>query len=142
MYQPLVGLRVLDLSRLLPGPYLTQLLADLGAEVIKIESPTVGDYARFIPEKMRLGKMFETINQGKKSVAINYRNPRGREVFLKLVATADVVLESFRPGTAARWKIDYESLRAVKSDLIYCSLRLRSRRTIPIRRARFELRGD
>jgi crotonobetainyl-CoA:carnitine CoA-transferase CaiB-like acyl-CoA transferase len=122
MYQPLVGIRVLDLSRLLPGPYLTQLLADLGADVIKVESPTIGDYARFIPEKMGLGKMFEMINQGKKSVAINYRNPRGREVFLKLIATADVVLEGFRPGTAARWKIDYESLRVVKPDLIYCSL--------------------
>ena len=122
MYQPLIGIRILDLSRLLPGPYLTQLLADLGAEVIKVETPSTGDYARFIPAKMGLGKMFEMINQGKKSVAINYRNPRGREVLMRLTATADVVLESFRPGTAARWKIDYESLRAVKPDLIYCAL--------------------
>jgi crotonobetainyl-CoA:carnitine CoA-transferase CaiB-like acyl-CoA transferase len=122
MYQPLIGIRILDLSRLSPGPYLTQLLADLGAEVIKVETPRTGDYARFIPAKMGLGKMFEMINQGKKSVAINYRNPRGREVLIRLAATADVVLESFRPGTAARWKIDYESLRAVKPDLIYCAL--------------------
>jgi len=122
MYQPLIGIRILDLSRLSPGPYLTQLLADLGAEVIKVETPTTGDYARFIPDKMGLGKMFEMINQGKKSVAINYRNPRGREVLRRLTATADVVLESFRPRTAARWKIDYESLRAVKPDLIYCAL--------------------
>jgi alpha-methylacyl-CoA racemase len=122
MYQPLIGIRILDLSRLSPGPYLTQLLADLGAEVIKVETPTTGDYARFIPAKMGLGKMFEMINQGKKSVAINYRNPRGREVLMRLTATADVVLESFRPRTAARWKIDYESLRVVKPDLIYCSL--------------------
>lgn len=122
MYQPLTGIRILDLSRLVPGPYLTQLLADLGARVIKVETPTAGDYARFIPEKMGLGKMFEMINQGKESVAINYRNPRGREVFLHLIATADVMLESFRPGAAARWKIDYESLRAIKPDLIYCSL--------------------
>ena len=122
MYQPLSGIRILDLSRLSPGPYLTQLLADLGAEVIKVETPTTGDYARFIPAKMGLGKMFEMINQGKKSVAINYRNPRGREVLMRLTATADVVLESFRPRTAARWKIDYESLRVVKPDLIYCAL--------------------
>jgi len=122
MYQPLIGIRILDLSRLSPGPYLTQLLADLGAEVIKVETPTTGDYARFIPAKMGLGKMFEMINQGKKSVAINYRNPRGREVLMRLTATADVVLESFRPRTAARWKIDYESLRVVKPDLIYCAL--------------------
>jgi crotonobetainyl-CoA:carnitine CoA-transferase CaiB-like acyl-CoA transferase len=122
MYQPLTGIRILDLSRLSPGPYLTQLLADLGAEVIKVETPNTGDYARFIPAEMGLGKMFEMINQGKKSVAINYRNPRGREVFWRLAATADVVLESFRPGTAARWKIDYESLRVVKPELIYCAL--------------------
>ena len=122
MYQPLSGIRILDLSRLSPGPYLTQLLADLGAEVIKVETPTTGDYARFIPAKMGLGKMFEMINQGKKSVAINYRNPRGREVLMRLTATADVVLESFRPRTATRWKIDYESLRVVKPDLIYCAL--------------------
>jgi len=102
MYQPLTGIRILDLSRLSPGPYLTQLLADLGAEVIKVETPTTGDYARFIPAKMGLGKMFEMINQGKKSVAINYRNPRGREVLMRLTATADIVLESFRPRTAAR----------------------------------------
>jgi crotonobetainyl-CoA:carnitine CoA-transferase CaiB-like acyl-CoA transferase len=122
MYQPLNGIRILDLSRLVPGPYLTQLLADLGAEVIKIETPTAGDYARRAPAKMGLGKMFEMINQGKKSVAINYRNPRGRDVFLRLAATADVVLENFRPGTAARWKLDYESLRVIKPDIIYCAL--------------------
>src|SRR5512143_1480555 len=88
---PLAGIRVLDLSRLLPGPYLTQLFADLGAEVIKIETPRVGDYTRFAPPEMGLGKMFEAVNRGKKSVAVNYRNLQGREVLLRLVATADVV---------------------------------------------------
>jgi len=122
MYQPLKGIRILDLSRLVPGPYLTQLLADLGAEVIKVETPIAGDYARIIPPEMELGKMFEMINQGKKSVAINYRNPRGREVLQRLTTTADIVLESFRPGTAERLKIDYESLRAFKPDIIYCAL--------------------
>lgn len=122
MYQPLNGIRILDLSRLVPGPYLTQLLADLGAEVIKVETPLAGDYARLIPAEMGLGKMFEMINRGKKSVAINYRNPRGREVFLRLASTADVLIEGFRPGAMARWKIDYETIRTVNGAMIYCSL--------------------
>ncbi len=122
MTQPLQGIRILDLTRLLPGPFVTQLLADMGAEIIKVETPTAGDYARLAPPEMGLGGLFEAINQGKKSVAVNYRNARGRETFLKLVATADVVIESFRPGTAERMKIDYETLRTVKPDLIYCAL--------------------
>jgi alpha-methylacyl-CoA racemase len=120
--QPLFGLRILDLSRLLPGPYLTQLLADLGAEVIKIETPGVGDYARFAPPEMGLGGLFEAVNQDKKSVALNYRNPRGREVFMKLAASADVLLEGFKPGSVKKWRIDYESVREVKPDIVYCSL--------------------
>ncbi len=120
--QPLKGIRILDLSRLLPGPYLTQLLADLGAEVIKIETPRLGDYARLAPPEMGLGGLFETVNRGKKSVAVNYRNPRGREIFLKLAATADVILEGFKPGSVNKWKIDYDAVCAVKPDIIYCSL--------------------
>jgi len=122
MIQPLNGIRILDLTRLLPGPYITQLLTDLGAEVIKVETPTAGDYSRLAPPEMGLGGLFEAINQGKKSVAINYRNPRGREAFLKLAASADVVIESFRPGAAERMKIDHVTLRAIKPDLIYCAL--------------------
>ncbi|MBU2609907.1 MAG: CoA transferase, partial [Chloroflexi bacterium] len=120
--QPLKGIRILDLSRLLPGPYLTQLLADLGAEVIKIETPRLGDYARLAPPEMGLGGLFEAVNRGKKSVAVNYRNPRGREIFLKLAATADVILEGFKPGSVNKWKIDYDAVRAVKPDIVYCSL--------------------
>jgi alpha-methylacyl-CoA racemase len=119
---PLAGIRVLDLSRLLPGPYLTQLLADLGAEVIKIETPRLGDYARIAPPEMGLGGMFEAVNRGKKSVAVNYRNPRGREIFLRLAATADVILEGFKPGSVKKWGIDYEAVLAVKPDIVYCSL--------------------
>ncbi|KAF0106593.1 MAG: putative acyl-CoA transferase/carnitine dehydratase [Anaerolineaceae bacterium] len=119
---PLNGIRILDLSRLLPGPYLTQLLADLGAEVVKIETPRLGDYARSAPPEMGLGGLFEAVNRGKKSAAINYRNPRGRELFLKLAATADVVLEGFRPGAVKKWGIDYEAVRAVNADIVYCSL--------------------
>jgi crotonobetainyl-CoA:carnitine CoA-transferase CaiB-like acyl-CoA transferase len=119
---PLSGIRILDLSRLLPGPYLTQLLADLGAEVIKVETPLVGDHARLAPPEMGLGKMYETINQGKKSLALNYRNPRGRELFLQLAATADVVLEGFRPTIADKYGIGYQAVCAVKPDIVYCSL--------------------
>ncbi|MEW6085698.1 MAG: CaiB/BaiF CoA-transferase family protein [Chloroflexota bacterium] len=122
MTQPLQGIRILDLTRLLPGPFITQLLADMGAEVIKVETPIAGDYARLTPPEMGLGGLFEMINQGKKSISINYRNPRGRDVFLKLVATADVIIESFRPSAAERMKIDFETLRVIKPDLIYCAL--------------------
>jgi alpha-methylacyl-CoA racemase len=121
-YLPLSGIRVLDLSRLLPGPYLTQLMADLGAEVIKVETPLAGDHARLAPPEMGLGKMYEIINQNKKSLALNYRNPRGRELFLKLAGTADVVLEGFRPTIADKYGIGYEAVCAVKPDIVYCSL--------------------
>ena len=119
---PLSGLRILDLSRLLPGPYLTQLLADLGAEVIKVETPLAGDHARLAPPEMGLGNMYGTINQSKKSLALNYRNPRGRELFLLLAATADVVLEGFRPTIADKYGIGYQAVCAVKPDIVYCSL--------------------
>ncbi len=119
---PLVGIRVLDLTRLLPGPYCTMFLADMGAEVIKVETPRIGDYARFLPPELGLGGMFEAVNRGKKSVGLNYRNRRGRELFLALVETADVVVESFRPGAMARWRIDYPTLKELKSELVYCSL--------------------
>jgi alpha-methylacyl-CoA racemase len=120
--QPLIGTQVLDLSRLLPGPYCTMLLADLGAEVIKIESPRVGDYARAVPPRFGGDAMFRTLNRNKKSVAFNYRNPRGREVFLRLASEADVIVETFRPGAVTRWKIDYQAVRTVNPRLIYCSL--------------------
>jgi crotonobetainyl-CoA:carnitine CoA-transferase CaiB-like acyl-CoA transferase len=119
---PLEGIRILDLSRLLPGPYLTQLMADLGAEVIKVETPLAGDHARLAPPEMGLGKMYETINQDKKSLALNYRNARGRELFIELTKTADVVLEGFRPTIADKYGIGYEAVCAVKPDIVYCSL--------------------
>ncbi|MGB7875117.1 MAG: CaiB/BaiF CoA-transferase family protein [Anaerolineales bacterium] len=119
---PLEGIRVLDLSRLLPGPYLTQLMADLGAEVIKVETPLAGDHARLAPPEMGLGNMYETINQSKKSLALNYRNARGRELFIELAKTADVVMEGFRPTIADKYGIGYKAVQAVKPDIIYCSL--------------------
>src|SRR5512135_2851353 len=108
--KPLEGARVLDLSRLLPGPFCTLLLADLGAEVIKIEEPAGGDYiramARFIEGQ---SAYFLALNPGKKSVSLNLKAPAGRDLFLKLAATAAVVVESFRPGTVDRLGIGYET---------------------------------
>lgn len=120
--QPLAGIRVLDLSRLLPGPFCTLLLAEMGAEVIKIETPLAGDYARLAPPHLGLGNIFEATNRNKKSVALNYRNARGREIFLQLAKDADVVFETFRPGAVKRWGMDYDAVRAVNPRVIYCSL--------------------
>jgi len=122
VYLPMSGIRILDLSRLLPGPYLTKLLTDLGAEVIKIETPLAGDYTRLAPPEMGLGGLYETLNRGKQSLALNYRNPRGHQLFMGLAKTADVILEGFRPGTAERHGIGYEDIKALKPDIIYCSL--------------------
>src|SRR5574341_1608074 len=120
--QPLAGIRVLDLSRLLPGPFCTLLLAEMGAEVIKVETPLAGDYARLAPPHLGLGNIFEATNRNKKSIALNYRNARGRGIFLQLAKDAAVVFETFRPGAVKRWGIDYDAVRAVNPRVIYCSL--------------------
>ncbi len=119
---PLNGIRILDLSRLLPGGYCTQLLADLGAEVVKVETPRIGDYARIAPEQFGGDGLFQAINRGKKSLAVNFRNARGRQILLRLVETADVVFETFRPGLVQRWKIDYDAVKSINPRLVYCSL--------------------
>lgn len=119
---PLQDTRILDLSRLLPGPYASQLLADLGAEVIKIETPLLGDYAREAPPEFGGDIMFRMINRGKKSVSINYRNKIGREVFLRLTETADVIIETFKPGSVDKWGIGYAAVRERNPGVIYCSI--------------------
>lgn len=111
---PLEGVRVLDLSRLLPGPLCAQHLCDLGAHVIKIEDPQVGDYAR--PAIRAL------VNRGKKGLTLNLKTERGREIFLRLVDRADVVLESFRPGVMKRLGLDYSTLQSRRPSLIYCAV--------------------
>ncbi len=105
------------------------LLADLGAEVVKIETPVLGDYMRMIPPFIEdpaageaIGASFLMVNRNKKSVALNFRNARGREIFLRLAEHADAILETFRPGAAARWGIGYENVRAVNPRIVYCSL--------------------
>jgi alpha-methylacyl-CoA racemase len=123
MPAPLTGLRILDLSRLLPGPYGTELLAGMGAEVIKVESPQGGDYLRSTPPYVDgQSAHFLALNHGKKSLAVDLKQPAGLAAFLRLVPTADALLESFRPGTADRLGVGYDALRALHPRLVYCSL--------------------
>jgi crotonobetainyl-CoA:carnitine CoA-transferase CaiB-like acyl-CoA transferase len=120
---PLAGLHVLDLTRLLPGGYATQMLTDLGALITKIEEPGQGDYARGMPPlKDGIGQFFLAVNRNKRSVALNLKHPAGREALLRLAARADVLIESFRPGVMARLGLDYDTLRARNPRLIVCSL--------------------
>jgi crotonobetainyl-CoA:carnitine CoA-transferase CaiB-like acyl-CoA transferase len=121
--RPLDGTVVLDLSRLLPGAAATMQLANFGAEVIKIEEPGRGDYGRSLPPYLEgEGAIFRMVNRGKKSVALDLKSAEGRDVFLRLVKAADVVVESFRPGTMERLGLGYESLRAANQRLIYVSI--------------------
>jgi crotonobetainyl-CoA:carnitine CoA-transferase CaiB-like acyl-CoA transferase len=120
---PLDGLVVLDMTRLLPGGYATMVLRDLGASVKKIENPDGGDELRAMPPFHNgTSAFFSAINRGKKSVALNLKHDKGREVFLKLAGTADIVLEGFRPGVTARLGVDYDSVCSAKPDIIYCSI--------------------
>jgi crotonobetainyl-CoA:carnitine CoA-transferase CaiB-like acyl-CoA transferase len=121
--RPLDGLLVLDLTRLLPGAAATMQLANFGAEVVKIEEPQRGDYARSLPPYIDgEGAVFQMVNRGKKSVALDLKSENGRAAFLHLVSTADVVVESFRPGAMTRLGIGYETLRALNERLIYVSI--------------------
>lgn len=124
MTQPLSGIRILDLSRLLPGAYASQMLADFGAEVIKVEEPESGDYGRFMPPYGAGGMSlyFTAINRNKRSITLNLKKEEGRAIFLRLVREADVVLESFRPGVMERLGLGYERLREVQPGVIYCAI--------------------
>jgi crotonobetainyl-CoA:carnitine CoA-transferase CaiB-like acyl-CoA transferase len=121
---PLAGFRVLDFTRFLAGPYATMTLADLGADVIKIEQPNGGDDSRNFGPFHESGQSWSFIqaNRGKRSVALDLKDPRARAISLALAAHSDLVVESFRPGVAARLGLDYESVRQVKPDILYCSL--------------------
>ena len=119
----LSGLKVLDLSRILAGPYATQMLADLGAEVWKVESPWGDDTRRWGPPfKEGESAYFLSTNRGKKSLAVNLKDPRGQEVVRRLAAEADVLVENFKAGDLARYGLDYESLAAVNPRLVYASI--------------------
>ena len=116
---------VLDLTWLLPGPYGTMLLGDMGAEVVKIEEPTRGDYARWLEPEIEptdSGALFHAVNRNKKSVTLDLKSDAGREAFLELAAEADVIFEQFRPGVVDRLGIGYEDVREVNEEIVYCSL--------------------
>ena len=119
----LKGVKVLDLSRLLPGPYCTLMMADYGAEVIKIEEPGQGDYIRWRkPAIEDIGARHLTINRNKKSIELNLKTDEGKEIFKKLAADADVILESFRPGVMDRLGLGYEEISKINEGIVYCSL--------------------
>ena len=119
----LAGIKILDLTRLLPGPFATMYLADFGAEVIKIEQPGEGDYARgYEPKRNGMGYRFLIVNRNKKSITLDLKKPEGKEIFLKLAQETDVVIESFRPGVMKKLGIDYEALSQLNPGLVFCSL--------------------
>lgn len=117
------GIRVLDLSRLLPGPFLTMVLADMGADVVKVEDPRVGDYLRALPPaKGGMSGRFLAVNRGKRSLALDLKAPAGRDAFLRMVEKADVVVESFRPGVMDKLGVGYAVLAARNSKIVLCSI--------------------
>ncbi|MEK4426118.1 CaiB/BaiF CoA transferase family protein [Solibacillus sp. FSL K6-1523] len=119
----LTGVKVLDLSRLLPGPYCSLMMADYGAEVIKIEEPGQGDYIRWRkPAIESIGARHLTVNRNKKSIEINLKTDEGKEIFKQLAVDADVILESFRPGVMDRLGIGYEEISKINKGIVYCSL--------------------
>ena len=121
--RPLADTRILDLTRLLPGAVCTMLLGDLGAEVIKVEDPRTGDYARLMPPLIDgMGSFFRSSNGGKKSIALDLKTEAGQRALHRLVTSADVLIEGFRPGVTARLAADYETLSAINPRLVYCSL--------------------
>jgi len=123
MTLPLEGVKVLDLTNVQAGPYCTMVLGDLGAEVVKIEDFPEGDASRrFDPKVNGESYCFAVLNRNKKSVALDLRAPRGKEVLMKLAAAADIVTENFRPGVVAKLGIDYEAMRRVNPAVIYASM--------------------
>jgi alpha-methylacyl-CoA racemase len=118
-------MRVLDLSRLLPGPYCSRILADFGFEVVKVERPGGGDWSRHVPPldpESGESLLFRALNRGKKSLSLNLKADGGRDILLQLAETADVLLESFRPGVMERLGLGYETLAQANPRLIYCAL--------------------
>jgi alpha-methylacyl-CoA racemase len=125
---PLSDVRVLDLSRLLPGGFCSLLLADFGAEVLKVEDTGMGDYVRWAPpyyegaDDSAKSALYLSLNRGKRSIRLNLKEERGREVLLRLVRDYDVVLESFRPGVLDRLGVGYERLREENPGIVYCAI--------------------
>lgn len=123
MKLPLEGIRVLDLSRYLPGPFATQILADFGAEVIKVEDPRGGDLGRSLPPIVAgESARFYTVNRNKKSITLDLKKEAGKDVFKCLAAKCDVVVDQFRPGVMDKMGLGYEDLKTINPGLIYCAI--------------------
>ena len=131
MAGPLSHVRVLDLSRIMAGPWASQVLADLGADVIKVERPSVGDDTRtwgppFLKDKngadTRESGYYLSVNRGKRSITLDLDKPEGQRIVRMLAQRSDIVLENFKVGTLKRFGLDYESLAAINPRLIYCSI--------------------
>ena len=130
--QPLSGIRVLDLTRVMTGPYCTMMLGDMGADIIKVEIPGKGDDTRpwgppFLGgvdayDASGESAYYLSINRNKRSITVNMKDERGRQIVERIAATADVVVENFAPGVAARLGIGYEAVKALKPDVVYCSI--------------------
>jgi len=121
--EPLEGIKVLDLSRLLPGPFCSLLLGDMGADVVKVEAPGRGDYTRWLPPLVDgMGAAFIALNRGKRSITLDLGSSAGQEALRRLASRFDVVLEGFRPGVMAELGLDYETLSRDHPELVYCSL--------------------
>lgn len=119
MKKPLAGYKVIDFSAVFAGPICSRFLLDCGASVIKIESPNVGDITRGVDG---ITRTFAHFNAGKRSLAVDLKNPKGQDLAKRLVADADIVIENFRPGIMAKFGLDYESLEEINANLIYCSI--------------------
>jgi crotonobetainyl-CoA:carnitine CoA-transferase CaiB-like acyl-CoA transferase len=119
----LSGVRVLDLSRYLPGPYATHILCEMGAEVVKVEEPITGDPMRVLPPVVDgTSWAFQALNAGKKSVELDLKSPEAASQILRLAKSSHVFVETFRPGVAKRLGVDYEAVRAANPSIVYCSL--------------------
>ncbi len=123
MTLPLQGIRVLDLTNVLAGPYCSMVLGDMGAEVIKVENTDKGDTSRnFEPQVNGESYCFAVLNRNKKSLALDLKDPEGKKIALALAARADIVLENFRPGVVKRMGLDYDAIRALNPSVIYASM--------------------
>ena len=123
MNLPLEGIKILDLSRYLPGPFCTQILADFGAEVIKVEDPKGGDLGRTLtPVVEGESARFPTVNRNKKSITLDLKQDAGKDIFRNLVAQADVVVDQFRPGVMKKMGLDYDNLKKINKGIIYCAI--------------------
>src|SRR5690606_41841081 len=120
---PLAGVKVLDLSMALTGPYAAALLADQGAEVVKVERPGIGDIARWVGVAVNgMTSLYLVCNRGKRSIVVDMTKPEGADLVRRLAAESDVVIQNFRPGVLDRLGLGYDAIRAVNPDVIYCSL--------------------